>query len=111
MFSSTIFVHMTNTCTPHQFLLNTILHSNLHSHFIHFLLSALLTPKPGPSPVSAIASIAFMYAGVTHELSTFLLRFRDLCLSPNTPLSHVQAFAPAEIIIVTKALNLLDFAL
>ena len=28
----------------HQFLLRTFLHTNLHPHLIHFLLSALLTP-------------------------------------------------------------------
>ena len=30
--------------TPHQFHLRGFLHSNLHFHFNHFLLSALLTP-------------------------------------------------------------------
>ena len=34
------FFHMISLCTPHQFILRTFLHSNLHSHFIHFLLSA-----------------------------------------------------------------------
>ena len=29
--------------TPHQFILNTFLHSNLHSQFFHFFLSALFT--------------------------------------------------------------------
>ena len=33
-----------HACAPHQFLLRNFLHTNLHSHFIHFLLSALLTP-------------------------------------------------------------------
>ena len=36
--------HMTSPCTSHQFVLRTFLRSNLHSHFIHFLLSALLIP-------------------------------------------------------------------
>ena len=43
-FSYLQFFYMTSACTPHQFLLRTFLHSNLYSHFIHFLLSALLTP-------------------------------------------------------------------
>ena len=57
------FLHMTSPCTPHQFILRTFLHSNLHSHFIHFLLSALLIHtilttlffrKPGPSLVVSL---------------------------------------------------------
>ena len=36
--------YMTSLCTPRQFLLRPFLHSNLHSHLIHFLLSALLIP-------------------------------------------------------------------
>ena len=43
------FLHMTNSCTPYQFLLRTFLHSNLYSHFIIFLLSALLTPTMIPT--------------------------------------------------------------
>ena len=45
VFSSALYFYMTSPCTPNQFLLRTSFHSNLHSHFIHFLLSALLTPK------------------------------------------------------------------
>ena len=42
-------LYMTSPCTPHQFLLGTFFHSNLHSHFIHFLVSALLTPTVIPT--------------------------------------------------------------
>ena len=62
--SSPNFFHMTNPCTPHQFLLSTFLHSIPYSHLIHFLLSALLAPmiiltrlffrNPGPSVVSLL---------------------------------------------------------
>ena len=45
-----------------------------------------------------------MYAGVTHELSTFPLRLRDMRLSPITPSTFLQAFAHGEI-------QLIDFAL
>ena len=38
------FFDMTSSCAPNQFLLRTSLHSNLHSLFIIFLLSALLPP-------------------------------------------------------------------
>ena len=52
-----------------------------------------------------------MYAGVTHELRTFPLRLRDMRLSPITPSTFLQAFAPAVILITTKTINLVDFAL
>ena len=35
--------YMANSYTPDQFLLRTFLYSNIHSHFITFFLSALLT--------------------------------------------------------------------
>ena len=38
------FFYMTSPCAPHQFLLRTFFPSNIHSYFIHFLLSGLLTP-------------------------------------------------------------------
>ena len=81
--------HMTGPCqlTPRQGLLNTVLQFDLHSHFIHLLLSTLLTTSIPIIrsfsqtwtfccfSVRAIVSNAFMYVGVTHELSTCLLRF------------------------------------
>ena len=87
----------------------------------HFLLSALLTPIiihcfsqtwtfPCCFSVSAIASSAIIYAGVAHELSTFLLCLRDMRLSPITLSTFLQAFAPA-LIIVIKAIYLVGFAL
>ena len=45
--------------------------------------------------VSATVSKALIYAGVTHGLSTFPLRVRDVRLSPITPSTFLQAFAPA----------------
>ena len=45
--------------------------------------------------VSVIVSHAFMFAGVTHELSTFPLRVRDMRLSLITLSTFLQAFAPA----------------
>ena len=120
------FFYMTSPCSAHQFLLRTFLHPNLHSHFIHFLLSALLSPTilflPGCFSqiltfsccffVSVIVSSPFMYAGIIHVLSIFHVRWRDMRLSPITPSTFLQAFAPAEIIlIVTKAINLADYAL
>ena len=52
-----------------------------------------------------------MYAGVTHELSIFHLRLHDMRLSPITPSTFLQAFAPAVILIVNKVINLVDVAL
>ena len=114
--------YMTSQCAPRQFLLRTFLHSNHHCRFFHVLLSALLTPTiilirlfsqtwtfPCCFSVSAMVSSAFMYASVIHELSTFPLRLRDMRLSSITPSTFVQAFVPAEIL--TKAINLMDFAL
>ena len=119
---------MTSLCTPHQFLLRTFFHSNqspLSFHFIHFLLVALLTPTiiltrlfvfsqiwtfSRCFTVSAIVYSAFMYTGVAHELSTFPLRLRDMRLSPIThhPFEFPPTFAPAVILIVIKAINLVD---
>ena len=56
--------------------------------------------------VSATLSRSFIYADVTHELSTFPLRFRDLRLSPITPSTFLQAFVLVVIIIVTKATDI-----
>ena len=118
-FSSASFFYMTSPCTPHQFLLRTFLHSNFHSHFILFPDQFPRLFIPGwfsqiwifcCFSVSAIVSSAFMCAGVTHELSTFPLRLRDINLYPITPSTFLQAFAPAEILIVTKAINLVDYA-
>ena len=50
-----------------------------------------------------------MYAGVTHELSTFPLRLRDLRISSITPSTFLQAFALVVIIIVTKAIDVVNF--
>ena len=61
--------------------------------------------------VSVIVSIAFTYAGVTHELGTFPLRLRDMRLSPITPSIFLPALAPAVVLLVTKAIHLVDFAL
>ena len=44
--------------------------------------------------VSATVTSAFVNAGVTNELSTFPLRFRDMRLVPITPSTFLQAFAP-----------------
>ena len=41
---SSPFFYMTSPRTHHQFFSRTFLHSSHHSRFIHFLLSALLTP-------------------------------------------------------------------
>ena len=79
---------MTSLCTPHQFLLYVV---------------SLLVP-------SSLYS-AFMNAGVTHELSTFPLCLRDMRLSPIAPSTFLQGFVPVVILIVTKAINLVDFAL
>ena len=109
---------MTSPSTPHQFLLLSSLHPILSSHL--FLLSALLAPTISIISffrfasldrlfsATAIVSSAFVYAGVTHELSTFLLRFRDMGLSHVTPSTFLQAFVRSVILIVTKAINLVD---
>ena len=49
-----------------------------------------------------------MYAGVTHELGTFPLRLFDMRLSPITLSTFIQVFALAVILIVTKAINLVN---
>ena len=63
--------------------------------------------------VSAIVSSAFMYAGVglIHELSTFLLSLRDMRQSSITISTALQTFAQAVFLIVTKAINLVDFTM
>ena len=87
--------------TPRQFLLNISLHSNLHTHFI------CSSPNSHDSPyqvgfanldllllflsVSTIVSSPFMYAGVTHELSTFPLSLHELRLSAITSSIFLQA--------------------
>ena len=52
-----------------------------------------------------------MNAGITHELSTFSLSDVDVRLSPITPSTFLQVFAPGVILIVTKANILADFGL
>ena len=71
IFSSSIFLH-DQPLYSSPIYLRTFLHSNLHSHFIHFLLSALLTPtiiltklvfrKPGPSVVFLLVSSSLVYS-------------------------------------------------
>ena len=74
--------HMTSLCqpTPHLYLLKTFLHSNLHPRFIHSSLAMYLNRllsflcwchRP-------IVYRPLMYAGVTHELSIFPSRLRDM---------------------------------
>ena len=46
-----------------------------------------------------------MYDGVAYDLTTFPLRLRDMRLSLITPSTFLQAFAPAEILVVTKAIG------
>ena len=79
---------------------------NSHDYFYQVIFSQIWTFSVG-----AIVSSAFMYAGVTHELSTFPLRIRDMRLSSITPSTFLQAFAPAVILDVAKAINIVDFAL
>ena len=109
--------------TPHQFLLKPFLHSNLHSQFIHVSLNSSLNSHDYSYQVvfsrtwtfsccfsvSAIVSSAFMYAWVTHELRTFPLRFCDIRLSPTIISTFLQVFVPAVMLIVTKAINLVDY--
>ena len=96
---------MTSPCIPHQFLLKTFLHSNLHSHFIHFLLSArslnshdyyyqVVFAKRGPSLVVSLVSSSLVHSCMP-ELSTFPLRLRDLRLSPVTRSTFLQTFVLA----------------
>ena len=111
--------HMSSQCQPtaHQFLLNTFLltpTSTLCSSIL--LLSTLLAPMilltrlfsqtwtfSCCSSGSAIVTSAFMYAGVTHELSTFSLDLGDMRLSPITPSTFLQATVSAVTLIITKA--------
>ena len=109
--------HMFST-RPVYIHLTTFLYSYLHSHFIHFLLSALITSTIILTrlfsqtwifrclSVSAIVSCAFM-----SDLSTFSLRLRDMRLSPITPSTFLLAFALAVILIVIKAINRVDWIL
>ena len=118
--------HTTSPCQPscHQFTLKTFLHSNLHSQFTHsFLVSSLNSHDSSYQvvfrktrifccfSVNAIVSSAFVYPAVKHELSTFPLSLRDMCLCPITPSTFLQAFAPAVILIKTKPNYLVDFVL
>ena len=104
------------------FRLRTFLHSNLHFPLINFLLSALLSPtiiltglffaKLEPPDISLLVPSSLVHVCLgTHEPSTFPLRLRDKRLSPITPSTFLQAFAPAVTLIVAKAINLVDFAL
>ena len=61
--------------------------------------------------VSAFVSRAFLYAGVTHERSTFPLDLPDMRLSPITPSTFLQVISPAVILIITKGNYLANFAL
>ena len=61
---------------------------------VHFLISQTWTFSCCFS-VSAVVSSPFMYAAVTHEPTTFPLSLRDTHLSPITPKTFLQAFAPA----------------
>jgi len=70
--------------TPRQFLLRTF----VHPHFNNFLLSALFTPT---------------------IILTRLFFHNFLCVYLPSPLH--QAFAPVVILVVTKTINLVDFAL
>ena len=82
--------------TPHQFLLTTILHSNLHSQFVHSSLIRSSLPRFFLSS-SSLSHICM--PGVTHEMYTLLLRLRNLRLSPLTPSRNHQAFASAVILL------------
>ena len=67
---SPIFSQMTSPCTPHQFLLKTFLHSNLHFQFIRVsLISSLnshdysfqvFSREPGHSPVVSMLVPSFL---------------------------------------------------
>ena len=70
------------------------------------ILTRLFFRKPGPSVVSLL-----LHSCIPHELSTFQLGIRDMCLSPIIPSIFIQTVAPAVIITVTKPINLVDFAL
>ena len=83
-FSSPIFLHDDQPMYSSPFCLRTFLQSSFHSHFIHLILSAFLTLTiiftrwfsqtlnfSYCISVSAIVSSSFLYAGVTHRLSTF----------------------------------------
>ena len=114
-----------STCSFYQFLLKTFIQPNFHSQFIHSSLISSLNSHDSSYQlflcvqtwtfyccicVSAIVSSAFTYADVTHELSTFPLGLRDMRPYPITSSTFLQTFAPAVILIVTKANDLVDFA-
>ena len=82
----------------HKCSLISSLNSHDYSYEVGFFFSQTWTFSCCFS-VNAIISSAFMYAGVTHQLSTFPLRLRDICPSPITPTR--QAFASAVILVVT----------
>ena len=57
--------HGTFQPTPHQFLLKTFLHSNLHSQFIHFSLTLYLHSHDSSYPVVFVVSLlvlSYVYA-------------------------------------------------
>ena len=83
----------------HPFFLIRSLNSHDYSYQVFF------GGKSCCFSVSAIVTSAFMYVGITHRLSTFPLHLCDMRLSPITPSTLPQAFAPAAILIVTKAIN------
>ena len=51
-----------------------------------------------------------MHAATTYEMSTFPLSSLD-CKRPVTPSTYLQATAPGLILIVTKAVYIVDFVL
>ena len=103
-----------------NFLLK-LLHSNLHSQFIHSSLISFFNSQYSSYKVvfanlnlelffsvGATVSSAFIYAELTHKLSTFPLSLHDMHLSPIIPSTFLQVFAPAVILVITKANYLVD---
>ena len=78
------------------------------THIVIQVMSLRFFPQTGTFSCCFYVS-AFMYAGVTHELSTFLLRLRYMRLP--SPFQHSTRFVPAVMLIVTKAIPLVDVAL
>ena len=118
------FFHLTSPCTP-QYVFLELSFSPTYTFFSYifsdqpcslprlFLPGCFSQTWTCSSCFSArtIGSSAFMQAGVTHKLRTFPLRLRDMRLSPIASSSVLQSFAPAVILIVTKSINLVQFAL
>ena len=89
--------HMTSPFqpTPHQFLLKTFFHSNLHSLSIHSSLTNSILLKRLFSQtwtcpccldyVSVIVSCAFMYTGVTQSRAYFIWVY-VICVYLSSPL-------------------------